>query len=376
VLLIVAGLLTRSIGALQRLDPGFDVTHLLTARVALPERTSNEAAARWFTEAIDRTSAIPGVLQAGGASRLPFAGSRFNPNRGLVIEGQAVASPDQGTFAVDYVVTPGYFGAMRFALREGRDFTRADDVRTSPVAIVSETLARRYWPGRSPIGSRLRQGDEPPGVWRTVVGVVGDIRNDDADQPPLPYLYLPMAQQPQRSLSIVLRTTGEPGAMADTLRRTLASFDADQPLFDVESMEAIRDADLRGSVVLIQVLNGFAIVAVGLAGLGIWGVVSQLVAQRTREIGVRVALGASSTQMVGLIVRQGLTPVAGGLLAGLGAGLGIARLLRSVLFQVTPADPLTILATCVILATVAAAALVGPVRRALRLDPAQVLRME
>jgi putative ABC transport system permease protein len=337
---------------------------------------SSDVSTRWFAGAIERAAALPGVLQAAGASRLPFAGSRFNPNRSLMIDGQTGQSPDQGTFAIDYVVTPGYFGAMRSALREGRDFTLADDVRAPYVAIVSETLARRYWPGRSALGARLRQGDEPPGTWRTIVGVVADVRNDDADQPPLPYLYLPLSQQPQRALSIVLRTANEPEALGDSLRQAMAEYDPDQPLFDVQSMEAILDADLRQSVVLIQVLDGFAAVALGLAGLGIWGVVSQLVSQRAREIGVRLALGATSSQVLWLIARVGLVPVAAGLLAGLAAALAAARLLRSVLFQVTPADPLAILTACGLLALVAIAALVGPARRALRLDPVQALRSE
>lgn len=376
VLLIVAGLLNRSLAAVQRLEAGFDVGHLLTARVALPAATSNGSAARWFAGAIERAGAIPGVVGAAGTSRLPFAGSRFNPNRGLVVEGRVDSRPDESAFAIDYVVTPAYFETMKLPLREGREFTQADGAGAPHVAVVSETLAKRYWAGRSPLGARLRQGDEPPGVWRTVVGVAGDVRNDDADQPPLPYLYVPLAQQPQRTMSIVVRTSGEPDALADTLRRTMAELDPDQPLFDVQSMAAILDADLRQTVVLIQILNGLAVFALGLAALGIWGVVSQLLAERTREIGVRVALGATASQVVALVARLGLVPVALGLVFGLTAGLGVARVLRSLLFQVTPADPLTLLGTCVLLALAAAAALVEPIRRALRLDPVQALRME
>jgi putative ABC transport system permease protein len=377
VLLIVAGLLARTMNALQRLEPGFDVTHLLSARVALPATVSEEAAARWFAEAIERGRAIPGVTGAAGASRLPFAGSRFNPNRSLLIEGRATGlRPDEGAFAIDYVVSPGYFATMKLPLKEGREFSPGDDAGAPFVAVISETLARRYWAGRSPLGVRLRQGDEPQGIWRTVVGVVGDVRNDDADQPPLPYLYLPLAQHPQRAFSIVVRTTGRPEALADTLRRAIAAYDPQQPLFDVQSMEAILDADLRQSVVLIEILNGFAAVALGLAGLGIWGVVSQLVAQRSKEIGVRMALGATAAQVTGLVARVGLLPVAIGLIFGLGAGLVMARLFRSVLFGVTPADPLTLIATCGLMLTIAVCAIASPVRRALRLDPVQVLRSE
>jgi predicted permease len=376
VLLIVAGLLTRSLAAVQRLEAGFDVSHLLTARVALPAATDDASAARWFAEAIERSAAIPGAIGAAGASRLPFAGSRFNPNRGLVIEGRADSGPDEGAFALDYIVTPGYFETMKLPLREGRELTLADGAGAPLVVIVSETLAKRFWPDRSPLGARLRQGDEPPGTWRTVVGVAGDVRNDDADQPPLPYLYLPLAQQPQRAMTIIVRTAGAPDLLADTLRRSMAAFDRDQPLFDVRSMEAVLDADLRQTVVLIQLLNSLAVFALGLAALGIWGVVSQLLAERTREIGVRIALGARASQVVSLVARLGLLPVALGLLAGLVAGLGVARLMRSLLFHVTPGDPLTLAGTCLLLTLAAGAALVDPIRRALKVDPMEVLRVE
>ncbi len=375
-LLILTGLLTRTVVALEQLDPGFETSSLLTARVSLPERLAGQQAARWFAEALDRVRVLPGVTQTGAASRLPFAGGRFNPNRGLVVEGREGDPTDEGTFAMDYVITPGYLPSLRVPIREGRDF-RAGDAADAPyVAIVSETLARRHWPSRSPMGARLRQGDEPPGVWRTVVGVVGDIRNDDADQPPLPYLYLPLAQQPQHSMSIVLRTAGDAIELANPLRRAIASFDASQALYDVRTMDDVLDADLAGARLLLQVMNGFGALALGLAGLGIWGVVSQLVAQRTREIGIRVALGATTAQVLALVTQLGAIPVVGGLLAGLAAGLGVARLFKSVLFQVTPTDPLTIATACALLTIVAAVALVGPARRAARLDPLVALRDE
>jgi predicted permease len=374
-LLVLAGLMNRTIIAIERLEPGFEVGHLLTAGVSLPERMPPADAAGWFAGAIERAAALPGVTVAAAASRLPFAGSRFNPNRGLQIEGQP-AAPDEATFAVDYIVTPGYFEALKLPVRDGRDFAPGDGAGAPLVAVVSETLASRYWAGRSPIGARLRQGDEPAGVWRTVVGVVGDVRNDDADQPPLPYLYLPLAQQPSRAMSLVVRTAGDPDAAAPALRRALAAFDPDQPLFDIRSMQAILDADLRGSVVIIQVVSAFAAAALGLAGLGIWGVVSHLMAQRTREIGVRVALGATTGHVLAMTARLGLPQVGLGLVTGLGLGLGAARLLRSVLFQVSPTDPLTLAITCCLLLTVAVAALAGPAWRAARVDPMVALRHE
>jgi ABC-type antimicrobial peptide transport system permease subunit len=192
----------------------------------------------------------------------------------------------------------------------------------------------------------------------------------------LPYLYLPLAQQPSRAMSLVIRTAGDPAQAGPVLRQAMAEVDPDQPLFDIKSMAAILEEDLRGSVVLIGVLNAFAAVALGLAGLGIWGVASELVAQRTREIGVRVALGATTWQVLAMMARMGVPQVALGLVAGLALGLGLGRVFRGMLFQVSPADALTIAVTCVTLAVVAVLALAGPARRAARVDPVVALRQE
>lgn len=375
-LLVVSGLLTRTLVALERLDPGFDTSGLLTGRVALPERMPPDVAVRWFDEALARARALPGVEQAGAASRVPFAGGRFNPNRNLVIEGQPAGQAEAGTFAVDYIVTPGYFEALRLPLREGRMFRASDGAGAPLVAIVSETLARRHWPGGSPLGARLRQGDEPEGVWRTVIGVSADVRNDDADQPPLPYLYVPLAQQPQGSMALVLRTAGDPAGLVDPLRRALAEYDPNQAIWELRTMADVLDADLADTRLLIQLLGTFALIALGLAGLGIWGVVAQLVSQRTREIGVRVALGATTPQIVAMVMRHGLVPVLLGLAGGLAAGVGTARLLRGVLFQVAPGDPVTMAISSALLVLVAIAAVAGPAWRAARLDPIVALRVD
>jgi predicted permease len=371
-LLIVSGLLMRTLGAIQRLDPGFDLTNVLTASVTLPRTTSDPAAARWFEQAVERVRTLPGVVSAAATSRVPFAGGRFNPNRGLEIEGRAATSGDEGTWAVDYVITPQLVETLRVRVLEGRTFTNADGADRQPVAVISAAMARRFWPGGSPLGARLREGDQRD--WRTVVGVVADIRNDDADQPPIPYLYIPLAQKPLHQMSIVLRTTSDAARMAGPLRRALADFDADQALYDVRTMDEVFAADLSDSRVLIQVLGAFAAIALGLAGIGVWSVAAQGVGQRTREIGVRVALGASSRQVVGLLAADAMVPVAAGLVLGLAAGLVVARVMRSVLFQVSPTDPVTIAATIAVLSTVALVATLGPALRAARLDPVPALR--
>jgi putative ABC transport system permease protein len=374
ILLIVSGLLMRTLAAIERLEPGFEVANVLTASITRPQSSSADASAQFFEQALARIRALPGVTTAAAASRVPFAGSRFNPNRGLEIEGRAPAQSGEGTWAVDYTITPQFFETLRVPLVEGRTFNDGDGASAAKVAIVSAAMARRFWPNRSPVGARLRQGDEPEGEWCSVVGVVGDIRNDDADQPPIPYLYVPLAQRPARTMTIVVRTAGDPAGMAAALRGAVVELDPDQPLYDVRTMEQVLDADLGGSRVLIQVFAAFAAIALGLAGIGVWGVAAQAVGQRTREIGVRIALGATARQVVGLMAFQGLMPMAIGLVIGLAAGLGVAQIMRGVLFQVSATDPLTIAGAVATLIAVGIVATTGPSLRAARLDPVTALR--
>jgi putative ABC transport system permease protein len=373
-LLIVAGLATRTLIALEQLAPGFEIDNVLTAAVTLPDSMPPDTSRRWIEEAIARARRLPGVTSAGATSRLPFAGGRWNANRGLEIEGQS-ATTSEGRWAVDYVITPGLFESLRVPLIDGRLFAPTDGPETQPVAIVNQAMARRFWPNRSPIGARLRQGgtDAP---WRTVVGLVADIRNDDADQPPLPYLYVPLAQEPIRTVSIAVRTANDPASLAEPLRQAIAAFDPDQPLYDVRTMIDVWEADLQGSRIIIQVMGALSLIALGLAGLGVWGVAAQSVGQRRREIGVRVALGANPAQVGRLIAWQGFVPIAIGLAIGLVAGLGLGRVMRSILFQVSPTDLLTLVGTLALLALVGLAATLGPALRAARLDPLVALRTE
>jgi predicted permease len=373
-LLVISGLLMRTLAAIERLDAGFDLTSLLTASVTLPQRTPADAAARWFEQAVDRARAVPGVVSAGATSRLPFTGSRFNANRGLEIEGGAATVDENAIWAVDYTVTPQFLETLHVRVEEGRTFTLADGAGAPLVAVVSHAMARRFWPDRSPLGARVRLGDEPAGEWRTIVGVVGDIRNDDADQPPIPYLYVPLAQRPTRTMTIAIRTASDPAALAPSLRRAIADFDPDQALYDVRTMEDVFEADLKESRVLIQILGAFAAIALGLAGLGVWAVAAQAVGQRTREIGVRIALGATARQVMQLMVLQALTPIGIGLGVGLVLGLAAARVMRNILFQVSPTDPATIAVTVAVLAVVGVTATLGPAIRAARLDPLAALR--
>jgi putative ABC transport system permease protein len=327
---------------------------------------------------VERLHASGGVVTAGAGLRVPAAGSRYNPNRSVVIQGRT-AVPGETQFAADLTVTPGYLETLRIPLRRGRSLTSADGAAAPLAVVVSEMMVRRYWNGRpdAALGARLRLGDEArPDDWRTVVGIVGDVRNDDIESPPLPMVYVPLAQRPSREMTIAIRTNGDPLALVVAARAAVAAVDPEQPVYDVKTMGQILEEDLRQSVILIAILGLFAGVALVLAAVGIYGVVAHAVAQRTHEIGVRMALGAVIGDVLLLVMRQGLTPVAAGLAAGIGVAAGASQLLSSILYGVTPTDPVTYASVVTILAVVALVACIAPARRAAKVDPLLSLRSE
>jgi putative ABC transport system permease protein len=378
--LVVALLMIRTLDALQRIEPGFDAQNVLTMKVSLPEaRYPTDASVVAFHQRlVDRLRAANGIDEAGAGARVPAAGSRYNPNRSVVIQGRP-ATGEETLFAADLTVTPGYLETLRIPLRAGRALDGRDGASAPLAVVVSETMVRRYWNGSHDraLGARLRLGDEPSAdAWRVVVGVVGDVRNDDIDAPPLPMVYVPLAQRTTREMTIVMRTAADPVSQAGNARAAVTALDPEQPVYQVKSMMQIVEEDLRQSVVLIAILGIFATLALALAALGIYGVVAHAVAQRTHEIGVRMALGAAIGDVMGLVVRQGFTPVAGGLIAGLAAGLGVSRLMRSILYGITPSDPVTYGAVVLVLAVVALVACAAPARRAARVDPLTAIRAE
>jgi putative ABC transport system permease protein len=381
VLFLAVGILfMRTLAALQSVEPGFDTSNLLTLRVVLPENryAGDVAVASFYGRVLERLRASPGVTSTGAAVRVPAAGSRYNPNRSLIIEGRAVV-PGETRFAADLTVTPGYLETLRIPLRAGRSLGGQDGGGARLAVVVSDTVVHRYWGGvrEQALGARIRLGDEPsPEAWRTIVGVVGDVRNDDIDAPPLPMVYVPLAQRASREMTLVLRTRDTPLAHVEDARAAVAAIDADQPVYEVKTMAQIFEEDLRQSVVLGAVLGIFACVALLLAAIGIYGVVSHAVAQRTREIGVRIALGATAHNVRRLVVHQGFVPVAAGLAIGLAASLGASELLASLLYGVTPTDPVTYGSVVLILAAVALIACVAPARRAMHVDPVTALRTD
>jgi len=378
VLLAVATLFLRTAVNLRRVDPGFDTRNLLLMKVALPDTQDGVApnAARFFERVVERVKASPGVVSAGAAQRVPVEGNRLNPNRNMVIEGRPTANGE--TRVVDDVaVTSGYLETMRLRLREGRLLTSSDGADAPLVAVISETTATRYWGRNSPIGAHLRLGDEPSsGAWRTVVGVVGDVRNDDIDTPPPPNVYLPAAQRPAGEMTFMVRVTDAPLSHVDAARSAVAAEDQNLPVFNLRSMDQLLAEDLRGTTVLSFMTTTFAALALLLATVGIYGMVAYNVAQRTREIALRIAVGARTHHVMRHVLGRGLTAVVAGMAIGLVVAVGVSRVLKIVLYGVSPGDPSTYAVVTLILLGAAMLACVVPAQRILRLNTVAALRHE
>jgi putative ABC transport system permease protein len=378
VLLATATLFMRTLVNLRSVEPGFDTSRLLLMEMALPGNafasTGNVAA--FYERVIQRLTASPGVVSAGAAERVPVEGSRLNPNRTIDIEGRPAVNGE--TRAVDDItVTAGYLETLGVRLREGRRFTNADGPTAPLVAVISETTARRFWGRASPVGSRLRLGDEPsPDDWRTVIGVVADVRNDDVDQPPPPHVYVPATQRLSREMVFMMRVSDDPLAHVAAARAAVAAEDADLPLYDVQSMDDLLREDLQGSAVLASMTTTFGVLALLLAAVGIYGMVAYTVAQRTREIAIRVAVGAQMRDVMRNVLGRGLRAVVMGLLIGLAGAMALAQVMTVVLYRVSPTDPVTYAFTAAVLLGAAALACLVPAHRALRLDPVVALRAD
>ena len=364
-----------------RLDPGFDSERLLTLRVSLPEPRYPELtqASAFFEAALEGAAALPGVEAVGVTSRLPFVWSRNNPTRSFAIEGRPAVTAGEAPTGNELIVSPGYLSALGVPLLSGRRLTAADGADASAVTVISQALARRYFASVDPVGARIRMGGgaiDADAPWVSIVGVVADIRNDDLGAPPEAQLYRPLAQQPRRAMSLLARTTGEPDALVAALRQQIQIIDPEQPIFAVQTMSQILFGDTSGSRIVIGVLGVFAFLALVLAAVGIYGVVSYTATQRTREIGIRMALGAGTGDVLRLVLGQGMISVAAGMVVGLAISLAVTRLVAGILFQVSPTDPVTFGGVTLLLGGVGLLASLVPALRAGRLQPVAALREE
>jgi putative ABC transport system permease protein len=380
VLLVGAALLTQSFVRLQGVSPGFDPDRAMTAGLLMPIGSSFNPArdgARWsafFAEYAERLDALPGVEAAGGVSSLPLSGAW--ESTGFAIEGRPRPAPGQGPTAEYAVVTPGYFRSMRMPMIAGRTFDSRDRAGGALVIVVNQELARRYWPGESAIGKRIT-GVFGPDATHEIVGIVGDARQLTLDTPVAPAMYLPVTQLPYPFLTLVVRTKADDPTVALALmRRELKAMDPSLALHDVRSLRAVVDLSLARQRFSMIVIGAFAAAALALAMIGLYGVIAYSVAQRTREIGVRIALCARPRDVLALVVGEGVRVTAAGVVVGLLVALAATRLMRSLLYEVSASDAGAYALVAALTAAVAVLASYVPARRATRVDPISALRMD
>ena len=373
-LMVGAGLLIRSLGKLRGVDPGFDPRSVLRVLVSIPESryATPESRTAFYDRVLERVRALPGVDAAGAMNTLPLtAGGSTQP---VAIEGRpAVDLSEQPEVAVR-VLTPGALRALRVPVRRGRDFTAADAATSQPAILISETMARRFWPGEDAVGKRLTLSFYP-GVLRQVVGVVGDVKlRGLALAEPIAAVYVPHSQMPLSWMSLVVRTKVPPRSLVSAVAAAVQRIDPDQPVTGAGTMEEHLGESLSHARFTMLLLAVFAALALALSAVGIYSVLAYGVRRRTREIGIRMALGAQAADVVRMVVLQGMRPALIGLAVGLAGSLAFGRALASLVYGVSPTDPLTFAGVSILLALVALAACALPARRATRVDPTEALQ--
>jgi putative ABC transport system permease protein len=382
VLLIGAGLLLRSFARLTRVQPGFDPEHVITLSMSLsPARYgTSETLVRFARDLRERAAALPGVTAAALTYGLPLGEAA---DQSVWPEGRPTPTPEERQEAMVYATTPGYLEAMRIPLLRGRFFTDADG-GSHPVCVIDDAFARKLFAGEEPLGRRLVDEERGPGKGPEIVGVVGHVLQFGLDGagPVQLGLYVPYRATAQRmpkfagNVTLVVRAAGDPRALEPALREAVRSIDSEQPVFGVQTMEEAVSRSLGDRRFSLALLVAFAALAVSLALVGIYGVMSYSVAQRTREIGIRMALGAAQSRVLGLVIAQGARLAALGVAIGIASALALSRVLRTLLFGVSATDPLTYAAIGGLLALVALGACWLPARRAARVDPVIALRAE
>jgi putative ABC transport system permease protein len=377
IVLCGAGLLVKSLAGLMQVNPGFDPRDVLTLQVSLPQPDTYGAPQResFCADLSAAAEGIPGILRIGAVSHLPLSGA--NAGRGLTVEG---FTPAQGqTVGAGYRLTcPGYFGTVGIPLSEGRYFNHGDTTNGARVVIINRAMADAYWKkGESPIGRRLKLGGpQSENPWATVVGVTGNVRHFGLDAEAQREIFMPYTQAAWAVMTIVAKTVGEPMLWQSSLREVMKRVDANLPVARMQSMEAVVDSSVNWRTTPMRLLTGFALIGLLLASIGVYGVLAYYVSQRTREIGVRAALGATRQQLAGMVIRQSMLPILAGLVLGVAGSLGSGRLLQELLYQVRPGDPEVILSIVALLLGVGLLASWLPARRAAAIDPMVALRDE
>ena len=383
VLLVAAGLLLRSFVRLHRVELGFNSTNLLTVRMALPEARYGTAAqtASFYEALTDRVRRQPGISSAAVASHAPLAGGGFNIS--MMIDGRPRPAriEDQPMVFLRFV-SPGYFSTLGVRLTRGRDFEGGDRANTPAVAIVNQTAVRRYWPNEDPIGQRFRLDDDREGTTE-VVGVVADVKHFGLSQSTEPEIFVPLPQTTamhwrwlQRSMIVLARTSGAPEAAAETIRQTVWTLDNQLPVYNLRSMDQLRAEATGDERVGLALVGIFATIALVLAAIGVYGLMAFMVGERSREIGIRLALGANTGDVLRMVLLDGARLTGAGVVIGLMAAFGLTRVMQSLLFETPPTDPATFATFATVIAIAALLACFVPARRATRVDPVTALRAQ
>ena len=374
VLLIGAGLLVRSFIRLERADPGFRAENVLTAQIVLPPAQYKQPVqlSAFRNALMQGVRSLPGVLKADAVNFMPFSGTYSASS--FTIAGHPFNPGDPSPVVIQSRIGPDYFEAMAIPLKRGRVFTASDDQGTPLVAVIDETVAKKFFTDLDPIGTQVSCAMGTASC--TVVGVVGAIKYRDLSAPPEPIIYYPAAQIPAIMLNLAIKTAGEPLALIAPLRHEVAMLDSNLPVARAGTLENRLADSLARERFSIQLMTVFASIAALLAAIGIYGVLAYLVDQRRRELGIRMALGARPGDVLGLVLRQGSVPVAAGLAAGVVGALGLTWLLKSLLYEVSTTDPIVFICVSLGLVVVALLAMLLPARRATRVDPLEALRHE
>ncbi len=373
-LLIAAGLIVRSLQQVQMIGPGFDIERTITLSVDLGLQGYDETRGReFYKQLISRVEALPGVRAASYTGYLPLNLDRSSA--AIYIEGQTFTRRSDLPVILNNGVWPRYFETMGIPLLQGREFMMQDEKEEKRMVIVNETFARRFWPGQDPIGKRLSRGGPDRPFWQ-VVGVAKDSKYFGIGEDPQPFVYFPVLREYDESLSLIVSSTAEPKSLINAIRGEVQLLDSNLPVFDVKTMSEHMRLSLFPLRTGAWVAGSFALLALALAGLGIYGVMAYSVSQRTREVGIRMALGAQAGDVMRLVVKQGMVLAVAGLVIGLAGAVALTRLMSSVLYGVSATDAVTFIAVTLLLALVVLIACYLPARRATKVDPMVALRYE
>ena len=375
-LVIGASLMLQTLWRLQKVDVGFETANLITLRIQPTGSRfrSRDIRRTYYRQLFERLEGAPGVLSVGAIQHLPLRGASWGTQ--VEIAGQPLPEGETPPRIGWRIVSSGYFKAMGLAVSSGRPFTEADGPDGQTVVIVNQTMARQFWPGESPVGKRVMAGNATDGEWATIVGVVADVRHLDLRSEPIPELFRPLKQYTHGAVTLVVRTGPSPTAMVGSIREAIWSVDRDVPIAGVQSFEQVISQSVARPRLIMVLLAVFAAIGLVLGAVGIYGVVAYNVSQRTREIGIRIALGAERDSVVGLVLRGGLYLTVPGVLLGLGGAVILSRVMTSLVYEVSTTDPLTYVVITAAIMSIALLASFIPARKAAAVDPMVALRQE